>query len=77
MDAHAGQSPPTTSALYTELRRANLLRLLEAEKSAREEQLRQAEQQQKEEQLRQELQDYMDAHAGQCPPTTSALYTPS
>ena len=75
MDANAGQCPPTTSALYTKLRRANLLRLLEAEKSAREEQLRQAEQQQKEEQLRQELRDYMDAHAGQCPPTTSALYT--
>ena len=28
-----------------------------------------AEQQDKEEQLRQELHDYMDAHAGQCPPT--------
>ena len=75
MDANAGQCPPTTSALYTKLRRANVLRLLEAEKSAREEQLRQAEQQKKEVQLRQELRDYMDANAGQSPPTTSALYS--
>ena len=75
MDAHAGQCPPTTSALYAKLRRAKLLSLLEEAKIAREEQLRQAQQQEKEEQLRQELLDYMDAHAGQCPPTTSALYT--
>ena len=74
MDAHAGQSPPT-SALYGKLRRADLLRLLEEEKSAREEQLRQAQQQEKEGQLRRELCEYMDAHAGQSPPTTSALYT--
>ena len=63
MDAHAGQSPPTTSALYAKLRRADMLRLLEEERLPREEQ------------LRQELRDYMVANAGQCPPTTSALYT--
>jgi hypothetical protein len=40
-----------------------MLRLLEEERLPREEQ------------LRQELRDYMDANAGQCPPTTSALYT--
>ena len=41
---------------------------------AREEQLRQAQlQQEKEEQLRQEVRDYIDANAGQCPLTTSAL----
>jgi len=62
MDANAGQCPPTSSALYTKLRRANLLRLLEEDRLPREEQ------------LRQELRDYMDAHAGQSPPTTSALY---
>ena len=49
--------------------------MLEADKSAREEQLRQAEEQKKEVQLRQELRDYMDANAGQPPPTTSALYS--
>ena len=75
MDANAGEQLPTTSALYSKLRRAGLLRLLEAEKSAREEQLRQAEEQKKEVQLRQELRDYMDANAGQSPPTTSALYS--
>ena len=69
------QSPPTTSAVYSKLRRADLLRFLEEEKSAREEQLRQAQQQEKEGQLRRELCEYMDAHAGQSPPTTSALYT--
>ena len=63
MDANAGQCPPTSSALYTKLRRANVLRLLEEDRLPREEQ------------LRQELRDYMDAHAGQSPPTTSALYT--
>ena len=74
IDAHAGQFPPTTSALYQKLRKGKLLRFLQEEKSAREERLRQAQQQDKEEQLRQELHDYIDAHAGQFPPTTSALY---
>ena len=74
IDAHAGQFPPTTSAVYEKLRRGKLLRLLQEQKSAREEQLRHAQQQEKEEQLRQELRDYIDGHAGQSPPTTSALY---
>ena len=70
MDAHAGQCPPTTSALYAKFRRANLLLFLQEEKSAREEQLRQAQQQEKEEQLRQELCDYIDAHP--CSPAVPA-----
>eukprot|EP00435_Cladocopium_sp_Y103_P048686 s119_g14.t1 len=66
MAANDGKRPPARHSLYTKLRRANLLALLEERLLETEEQ--------KESRLREELSDHLRNNDGQRPSRTSALY---